>query len=422
VIEERLKHVAEIRISNVDKKSAEGQIAVRLCNYTDVYYNERIVPTLDFMSATATADQRLAFGLRVGDVLLTKDSETPDDIGVASVVAADFDDLICGYHLALLRPRSDRADGRYLRWALASTVARQRLSASANGITRFGLRLDAIADLSIPIWSLATQRAIADYLDRETARIDALIAAKNRMVDLLNERFHVARIDIVTGGRYADRQTGPQWLGLVPSNWKISRLKFVAKMDSGHTPNRQVDAYWLDCTIPWVTLNDVGNLEASWRFAEPKNSVSELGLQNSSAHVLPPDAVAMSRDATVGRAALLGIPMAVSQHFVAWVCGPDLMPEYLLNVIRGPMQQYFGSLTAGATIATIGMPDLDQLVVPLPPVGEQRAIVAEVGGIERLSRQMTDAVRQQIILMQVRRQALITEAVTGTLSVPGAAA
>ncbi len=72
----RLKTVASVQLSNVDKKSLEGQEPVRLCNYTDVYYHERITPDLDFMNATATPEQTSCFSLSEGDILITKDSES----------------------------------------------------------------------------------------------------------------------------------------------------------------------------------------------------------------------------------------------------------------------------------------------------------------------------------------------------------
>jgi type I restriction enzyme S subunit len=187
VIWRRLKHLASIAMSNVDKKTVSDEQSVRLCNYTDVYYNERITAELPFMEATASVDQIARFGLRAGDVLLTKNSETPDDIAVPAYVVADLPDVVCGYHLALLRP-SREVDGRYLFWALSSRSSREQFSASANGITRFGLRYDSFSEVLVPLPPIATQRAIADYLDRETARIDALIEKEQRMKELLQER------------------------------------------------------------------------------------------------------------------------------------------------------------------------------------------------------------------------------------------
>ncbi len=98
----RLKAIASVQLSNVDKQSVEGQESVRLCNYVDVYYNEHITPDLDFMAATATPEQMRLFSLRAGDVLITKDSESWTDIAVPAVVTSDLPDTLCGYHLLSL--------------------------------------------------------------------------------------------------------------------------------------------------------------------------------------------------------------------------------------------------------------------------------------------------------------------------------
>lgn len=111
--EERpLKHLVEVSVSNVDKKTAEGEQPVRLVNYTDVYYGDRLSPSLDLMDATASTRQIRAFRLRGGDVVITKDSELADDIGIAAYVECASDDMVLGYHLALLRPRPGIVDGR----------------------------------------------------------------------------------------------------------------------------------------------------------------------------------------------------------------------------------------------------------------------------------------------------------------------
>ena len=101
----RVKECASVWLSNVDKKAVEGDPQVGLCNYTDVYYHDHINSRLDFMSATARPEQVRRFSLRRGDVLITKDSETWTDIAVPAVVAEDLPDVLCGYHLALIRPK-----------------------------------------------------------------------------------------------------------------------------------------------------------------------------------------------------------------------------------------------------------------------------------------------------------------------------
>ena len=195
----RLRHVADIRVSNVDKKTSEGEIPVRLINYTEVYYGDRLVPELELMHATASRSQLDSFRLCPGDVVITKDSETPEDIGVAAYVERSSDDLVCGYHLAIIRPIQGRIDGRFLYWAMCSSNVARQLSSRATGITRFGLRLDAIADVEIEVPSLERQREIADYLDAEAARIDVSIDEMHKQIGLSSEYRH-ALITAVSSG------------------------------------------------------------------------------------------------------------------------------------------------------------------------------------------------------------------------------
>ena len=111
-----------MRVSNVDKHTKDDEQPVRLCNYVDVYKNDRIRSGMAFMRATATTDEIERFRLRSGDVLITRDSEAWNDIGVSALVEDTQDDIVSGYHLALLRPFPERVDGGFLFRALQSTA------------------------------------------------------------------------------------------------------------------------------------------------------------------------------------------------------------------------------------------------------------------------------------------------------------
>lgn len=193
----RLKFVARSQPSNVDKKSADGETSVRLCNYVDVYKNDYITPDLDFMHATADLPEIKKFRLRKGDVLITKDSEEWDDIAVPAFVTQDFEDVICGYHLSLVRSRKAVMDGEYLFRAFRASGVAEQFHVAANGITRYGIAAGAIGDVVFPVPPLEEQLAIATFLRRETGRIDALIVGLppdtigtgvlSRLVALLHE-------------------------------------------------------------------------------------------------------------------------------------------------------------------------------------------------------------------------------------------
>jgi type I restriction enzyme S subunit len=400
---------------------------VRLCNYTDVYYRDSINPAQDFMQATASREQISAFRLRTDDVIITKDSESADDIGVPSYVEASMPDLVCGYHLAMIRPLKKLIDGRFLFWAMSSSSIRSQLEVAATGITRFGLRADAIGRATLSLPSLPAQRAIADFLDAETARIDALIAKKRRLVTRLQERRAATMIrgvsrQLLPGGETVD--SGLSWIGRRPEHWDEPLLKLVARLGSGHTPSRSRSEWWMDCTIPWITTGEVSQMREDRieYITETREKISELGMANSSAELHLAGTVVLSRTASAGFSAIMGMDMATSQDFVTWTCGPLLNPRYLLLCLRAMRQDLLGRLAQGSTHQTIYMPDIESIQIPLPPLEEQEAIVDAIwrslckidGIIDRLDRQMK--------LLAEHRQALITAAVTGQIDVPGAAA
>lgn len=192
-----LKAVAETRFSSVDKKAHEDEIPVLLCNYTDVYYHRTIDPRLTFMEATANADEVARFALHAGDVVITKDSETADDIGVASVVTADIPRLVLGYHLALVRPFG--ADGRFLCWALRSRRCRDAMSLGASGVTRFGLRQDAIGRVTIPSLDRRTASTFVSKVEGQIGPGESMSRQIGKEVDLLIERHHALVTAAVTG-------------------------------------------------------------------------------------------------------------------------------------------------------------------------------------------------------------------------------
>lgn len=177
----KLKYIASIRFSNVDKKSYEGQLDVRLCNYVDVYYNDFITDELDLMTATASEAEISKFKLRKGDVIITKDSESWDDIAVPAFVPRDYDDVICGYHLAMIRPHLDIVDGNYLFLCFMARGINDQFRIAATGVTRYGLGKYWLDNALFPVPPLEEQIKIVSYITKKLERISSL---KNR-VELL---------------------------------------------------------------------------------------------------------------------------------------------------------------------------------------------------------------------------------------------
>lgn len=420
----RLRHVAEFKNSNVDKKTYDGQETVSLCNYTDVYYNEFITGGLSFMQATASAAEIVQFSLRKGDVIITKDSEDPSDIGIPALVTEDVPGVVCGYHLTMIRG-ADFETSRLLHRAIQSHPAQAHFFVEAPGITRYGLSQDAIGDLPLCIPPKDERPALTNQVDRETSRIDTLIAKKTRFIELLKEKRQALISHAVTKGLDANvpmRETGVDWIGEVPEHWSVVQVRHVATLGSGHTPSRSRPDWWEDCCIPWFTLADIWQVRREGRrfVTETAEKVSELGIANSSAVVHPAGSVILSRTASVGFPAIMGCDMATSQDFAVWRCGSRVLNEYLYLVLLG-MKQELSRLMIGSTHKTIYMPDIEAFRMPLPPVEQQKEIIKYVGSETQRIDTVIAKTQRSIDLLKERRAAFITAAVTGQIDLREAA-
>lgn len=135
----RLKQACHVFPSNVDKKCHDGETPIVLCNYTDVYYNEKITRKIEFMAATASSEQIAKFTLCEGDTIIAKDSETADDIAVAAYVPESLPGVVCGYHLSMVRPLPNTC-GAFVTRLFGSVYAKSCFAVLANGLTRVLIR------------------------------------------------------------------------------------------------------------------------------------------------------------------------------------------------------------------------------------------------------------------------------------------
>jgi len=195
----RMKYVAEIKSSNVDKKSSDNEIKVFLCNYLDVYKNEYIDNSFSFMEATANENEITKFIVKKGDVLVTKDSETPDDIANPAYIKDDLTNTICGYHLAQIRANQIELIGEYLFRLFQSKKFNSHFEVSANGITRFGLSIDSFKLVLIPLPPIEEQNEIAKYIETSTQKIHRTISRIEKEITLLQEYRTALISEVITG-------------------------------------------------------------------------------------------------------------------------------------------------------------------------------------------------------------------------------
>lgn len=236
--------VASVSISNVDKKTSANESEVLLCNYVDVYRNWAITEGISskLMKATANNHEIEKFSLHKGDVCITKDSETKDDIGMSTFIADDIQGLVLGYHCALISPQKDVLDGKYLNAFLQTEFVRHyyELNASGSG-QRYTLTLDIIGSIPVPVIPLAEQRKIGHIF----SAIDRKIESNNKINDNLQHQLKLLYDYWFTQFDFPDENGKPyrasggamvwneQLKRDIPSGWQVKAIGDLITSDRG---------------------------------------------------------------------------------------------------------------------------------------------------------------------------------------------
>lgn len=261
------------------------------------------------------------------------------------------------------------------------------------------------------------QAKIAEVLDT----LDAAIRGTEAVVSKLRAMKQGLLHDLLTRGIDANGDIRPPQpeaphlyhqtpLGWLPKEWEVRLLDEVAQRGSGHTPSKSVASYW-NGGIKWVSLADSHRLDQVY-IRETDKEISEAGLANSSAVKHPENTVILSRDAGIGKSAILGSEMAVSQHFMAWRCGVKLNYMFLYYVLQREKPR-FEAIAMGSTIKTIGLSFFKKYAIALPPRSEQdRAaeILLEAEG--NVSRQ-----EEELGKLKSLKSGLMGDLLTGRVSV-----
>lgn len=333
-------------------------------------------------------------GVERNDLLLT----AAGTVGQSYMHMSDEPAVYAGY-LARFRPGPD-VDPRFISyWAQSADFWRQiEVGAVRSTIDNFSAGRYRNMHLRLP--SLDVQSRVADFLDRETQRIDESIDRLSHLLELVDEREFAAIAAAVE--RVAEGQV---------------RLSLVAALGTGHTPDRTRPEYWEDCTIPWVTAADLSARTNPYApLMDTAQHVSELGVANSAAVVHEPGTVMLCRTASVGLVCRIGVPMATTQAFVTWTPSPDLESEFLLYCLVAKRDEW-DRLKFGSTHDTIYFPDIQSVKIPLADLKAQRSAIAEIREATAFSQKIRRQTEALMKLLRERRQALISAAITGQLDV-----
>ena len=319
---------------------------------------------------------------------------------------------------ALVTPKSMKSiDPTFFFWACKGQEDRVRAETVGMGIPH--VNGEFLANLRIQLPNLNQQRAIADYLDRETVRLDALVEEKERLLDLLAEKRRALITRAVTRGINPNvplRDSGISWLGEIPAHWEIWKLGHSAAVGNGSTPSRSNAAYWTEGTIPWLRSSVVNQDEVT----KADEFVTPAAMRECNLPLVEKGSVLIAivgQGKTRGQAAVLSCDAAINQNlaFVAPDC--SRLSTWFLRWIFFAAYEYIRSVSddAGGPKGILTCEDVANLRIPIPPIDEQYAINARIATLSAKINQLRIATECSIRLTKERRAAVITAAVTGKI-------
>lgn len=416
---EKLKHISLVQFSNVDKHTIDGEIPVRLCNYVDVYYNDFITDELNLMTASATGSEIVKFSLKADDVIVTKDSESWEDIAVSAYVPFDIEGALCGYHLAQIHPSQKHLCGKFLFRSISSVGINDQFRIEATGITRFGLSKYCIENSLFPVPPLPEQKEIASFLDERTARIDTIIEKKERQIELLKEKRSALISHAVTKGLDPDaemKDSGVEWLGEIPVGWDVVQLKSIFKIVNGSTPKSSVPEYW-DGDILWITPDDLGSINKP-ELTDSNRRITKEGYRSCGTSLVSKGSLVLSTRAPIGYLAIAGKQLCSNQGCRCLLFRSNDSEKYYYYLMFSSRPE-LESLGQGSTFKELSRDKLSSVKLVSPPLPEQKAIAAFLDRETERIDGLVGKVEASVSMLKEYRAALISAAVTGKIDVRG---
>jgi type I restriction enzyme S subunit len=368
-------------------------------------------------------EPRVQYEIRSGDILMSR-ANTKDLLGSAAIVKDVRPRLLLCDKLYRLIV-SDQIDREYAVFAMRTHAARfqyERAATGASGSMQ-NIGQDTIKDLLIALPPLPEQRALVVFLQRETARIDALVAKKRRLLELLEEKRLAVITHAVTKGLDPNapmKDSGIDWLGQIPAHWDAKRLKFVSpKVTVGIVVTPA--AYYVEAGIPALR---------GFNIKERHIDLSDLAFISEEANDLHAKSKIYRGDLVAVRTGQPGTTAVVPQALDGANCvdliiirrSPDVMPEFAAYFANSdPAKMQYGAGAEGALQQHFNIDTAKNLLVPIPPLPEQRAIVDHLVSEEGKFRHAMSTMQRSVDTLTEYRSALITSAVTGKIDVRGAA-
>ena len=333
--------------------------------------------------------------------------ETPRAIGLSTNKG-----MITGAYTVL---NQNTANSRYLYYYYLSIDDAKALKPLYSGLRK---TVPLVSFMSMPIFlpPRAEQDAIVRYLDAATSKIDKAIAMQQKMIDLLNERKQIIIQNAVTKGLNENvemKDSGVEWIGMIPKKWEILKLKRCASIKTGTTPPTNERKYFDGGRISWFTPGDLNDLHLGFA----SKTITQKAIDDNVGRLFPAKTIYfVGIGATVAKVSACDFAASSNQQINAIICNESLDYRFATYVLKSE-QEIIRNMANYVTLPIINQSDTGLIDMIVPPKSEQQAIVAYLDKeMQRFDSAISNCQRQ-IALLQERKQIIINEVVTGKVKV-----
>jgi len=365
-------------------------------------------------------------GNKMSEDITTYKIVCPGDLVINKMNAIIGSLGISEYHGALskvyfvMQPRYDYLDNRFYGYLFQIRDFQKSLSKISYGIMelRESINFNEFKNLPLPLPPKPEQERIVAFLDQKTAEIDALIAKKQRQIDLLDEQKAILINRAVTRGLNPNaklKPSGIEWIGDIPEHWAAPRLSHVATLNSGGTPDRATQRFWTNGTIPWIKTGEIRNNHIT----DSEERITEIAVKNSATKLSPPGTLLMAmygQGVTRGRVALLEIEATYNQACLAISTGDPILQKHLFWFFQVGYR-YLRDDGNETSQMNLNADSVGRMRVLIPPPAEQVKISQVCEEIIDLAATVRQSEDSHIQSLKTLRSTLIAHAVTGRIKV-----
>lgn len=400
----RLKHLFNYSLSSVDRQVHDDALKVSVCHYSNAYNNEKVSIDTALPEGTCTTGEFEKYKILKGDILVTKDSESPEDIGVPCLIEHDLENTVCGYHLGIIRSQTE-IDTSFVFRYLQSSLVQSHFFCESFGVTRFSLGKPSVENLEIPLPPLEEQKLISRYLNKKTEQIDLLVEKIQKKIGLLKEQRASLINQCVTKGLDPNikmRDSGIEWIGETPKHWEFKRLKFV----SAHISEKRLPKDSQIKISPENVESHTGKIFNYFSNYDTEGQCFKSGdILFNKLRVYLNKVVLCDFDGLSMGEMIVIRPTKIQGHYLHRVLNSS---GFIENV---------NSLSEGVKLPRSPIDGIFNSLIPVPSITEQAQISSYINSEALKIDQLVEKHIEQISLISEYRQSLISSVVTGAIRV-----